>query len=55
MWGVFKFIYLFLRETGTLRVEEGQRERGKGIPSRLRAASAEPHAGLEFTKRKILT
>ena len=35
---------------------ERGRERGRErIPSRLRAASAEPHAGLELASREMVT
>ena len=51
----FKF-YVFLRETETAQVGEGQRERGKErLPSRLHAASTEPNAGLELMNCEIMT
>ena len=46
----FKNVYLFI-----LRGEERGRERGRErIPSRLRAVSAEPDAGLKPTNREIV-
>ena len=45
----FKFIY-FERES-----RGGAERKGGRIPSRLRAASTEPHAGLHPTNRKIMS
>ena len=47
-----KFLTLFiLKETETAPVEEGQRGREREkIPSRVRAASADPDVGLELMK-----
>ena len=46
-----------MRETETVQVGKGQRERGKRerIPSRLHTASTEPDAGLELMNREIVT
>ena len=46
------FIY---SSSETERAAEGQRERRERIPSRLRAASTEPDAGLRRTNREITT
>ena len=51
MFTVFKFIYLFLRET------EGGAEMGRErerIPGRLHAVSAEPDARLELINHEIM-
>ena len=49
---LLKFIYSF---SETERAAEGQRERRERIPSRLRAASTEPDAGLGCTNHEITT
>ena len=53
----FSKVYLFvLRETETVGVGEGQRERGRErIPSRLHTTSTEPDVGFELTNREIMT
>ena len=51
---LFKFIYLFLRESkvGIGAEREGERER---IPSRHHTVSAEPDVGLKLMNREIMT
>ena len=49
---LLKFIY---SSSETERAGEGQRERRERIPSRLRAASTEPDAGLKLMNCEIVT
>ena len=58
MYLFFKVCLLILRETETVRVGEGQRERKRGgqrIPSRLCTISREPDPGPNSEKREIMT
>ena len=44
-------LFIYLRETGTVQMQEGQGEGEKErIPSKLPAASAEADVGIELTK-----
>ena len=55
---VFKCLFLFEREREKAPMWGRGRERGDTLSeagSRLRAVSAEPHAGLEPTNREIVT
>ena len=48
-------MYLFLRERERDREGGAEREGERENPSRLRAVSAEPDAGLELTTHEITT
>ena len=55
IYKVCLFVCLFLEREECTLVGKGQRERERENPSRLRAVSAEPDAGLNLRNRELMT